>query len=334
MVARAARCVAAAGFVAERLGSPLTGGRFRRGRHRAERLVGLPGPLDLALTLGPLRHWATDPTIRISSREAWRATRTPDGPGTERIALTDGGARVTAWGPGASWLLDAAPDLLGAGDDPAAFEPRHPLLRELERQMRGLRLGRTRAVVESLVPAVAEQKVSGPEAHLTYRLLLLRYGAPAPGPGAKLGLRVPPTAATLAALPSYGLHPLGLERRRAETIRRACGRARRLEALVDLPTGEARERLTAIPGIGPWTAAEVAARALGDTDAVSVGDYNLPDLVCWALAGERHGDDARMLELLEPYRGQRARAIRLLEAARGWPARRGPRLALRRIAAI
>ena len=72
----------------------------------------------------------------------------------------------------------------------------------------------------------------------------------------------------------------------------------------------------AVPGIGPWTAAEVGVRALGDADAVSVGDFHLPNLVAFALAGEPRGTDARMLELLEPYRGQRARVVRLARAQR------------------
>ena len=57
----------------------------------------------------------------------------------------------------------------------------------------------------------------------------------------------------------------------------------------------------------------MAVRALGDDDAVSVGDFHIPNLVAWALAGEPRADDARMLELLEPYRGRRALVIRLLE---------------------
>ncbi len=86
-----------------------------------------------------------------------------------------------------------------------------------------------------------------------------------------------------------------------------------------------------MPGIGPWTAAEVGVRALGDADAVSVGDFHLPNLVAYALAGEPRGNDARMLELLEPYRGQRARVMRLLELSGIRPPRYGPRLAPRRI---
>lgn len=95
---------------------------------------------------------------------------------------------------------------------------------------------------------------------------------------------------------------------------------------------EARRRLMAVPGMGAWTAAEVAQVALGDADAVSVGDYHQPHLVSWALAREPRGSDARMLELLEPYRGHRARVVRLLLTGGLSAPRFGPHLPLRRIA--
>jgi len=94
----------------------------------------------------------------------------------------------------------------------------------------------------------------------------------------------------------------------------------------------ARRRLRALPGIGPWTAAEVTALALGDPDAVSVGDFHLPHVVSWALAGEPRGSDERMLELLEPYRGHRGRVLRLLQLAGITAPRFGPRMPLRWIA--
>jgi 3-methyladenine DNA glycosylase/8-oxoguanine DNA glycosylase len=90
-------------------------------------------------------------------------------------------------------------------------------------------------------------------------------------------------------------------------------------------------RLVGVPGIGPWTAAEVGVRALGDDDAVSVGDFHLKHLVSFALAGEPRGTDDRMLELLEPFRGQRARVVRLLELSGISAPRYGPRLSPRRI---
>jgi 3-methyladenine DNA glycosylase/8-oxoguanine DNA glycosylase len=125
-----------------------------------------------------------------------------------------------------------------------------------------------------------------------------------------------------------------VERRRAETVRAACAEARRLEACTLLPLEQAKARLGALRGVGPWTVAEVARLTLGDADAVSVGDYHLPNVVCWALAGQPRGSDAQMLELLEPYRGQRGRVVRLIEAGGIGPPRRGPRMASRSIAGI
>jgi 3-methyladenine DNA glycosylase/8-oxoguanine DNA glycosylase len=150
-------------------------------------------------------------------------------------------------------------------------------------------------------------------------------------------MRLPPPPATLAALPYYAYHPFGIEQRRAGLIRTVARAAERLEALVDeasSPGGDparAYSVLRAFPGIGPWTAAEVGIRAFGDADAVSVGDFHLPTIVSWALAGEPGGTDERMLELLEPYRGQRGRVLRLLELSGvGGPSRRAPRLSRQR----
>ena len=213
--------------------------------------------------------------------------------------------------------------MLGADDDPAAFEPPPGLLRELQRRNPGLRFGRSDAVFESLLPAIAEQKVTGFEARRAYRGLIRVYGEPAPGPGR---LRLAPAPERLAALPYYAFHPFGLEQRRAEIMRRAAARAPWLEAAGKLGPDAALARLRSVPGIGPWTAAETVRTAFGDPDAISIGDYHLPNLVCWALAGEPRGDDARMLELLEPFRGQRARAARLLETSGIGAPRYGPRM--------
>ncbi|MFN2505116.1 MAG: DNA-3-methyladenine glycosylase [Acidimicrobiales bacterium] len=270
----------------------------------------------------------------LSRGEAWRATRTPEGPVTTRITPSDQGLTVRAWGPGAAWALETFPGLVGAEDDDQGFTPDHPLLRDLTRRLPGLWLCRSGAVVEALVPSILEQKVIGLEARRSYAGLVRALGDPAPGPGGQAGLRVPPSPEKLARTPGYVFHRCGVERKRADAVRLACSYARRLEEAVSLPLPAAYARLTALPGIGPWTAAEVALVALGDPDAVSLGDYHLPNQVAYALAGESRADDARMLELLEPYRGQRGRVIRLVVAGAPAPPRFGPRLALNPIAAI
>lgn len=296
-----------------------------------ELMIRIERPIDLQATLGPLRRGGADPTIRCEPDGVWRATRTPDGPAAEHLMTEPSAVRAEAWGPGAAWALERAPALIGCLDDPDAFEAHHPLLRELHRRFPGLRLGRSNAVVEALVPSILGQKVPDAEAHRSYTRLVCALGEPAPGPA---GLLLPPAPEALAALPYHAYHPLDVERRRAETIRAACSRANRMEEAASMPPADAERRLRSIPGIGVWTAAEVRRIALGDPDAVSVGDYHLPNLVSWALAGEPRGDDERMLELLEPYLGQRGRVQRLLEVSGLRPPRYGPRTPLRSIASI
>ena len=293
----------------------------------------LDAPVDLGASLGALVRGHGDRTIRLAAGRAWLTTRTPDGPATLGLTLVaPDRLRAEAWGSGAEAALARVPELFAAGSGSLAAGP-DPRIARLSRRLPGIRILRTGSVFDTLVAAILEQKVTGTEAHRAWHGLVRRYGEPAPGP-AELGLRVFPSPATLAALPYWSYHEVGLERRRADLVRAIAARPARFEALVDLPHAEAQARLVAVPGIGPWTAAEVAVRALGDVDAVSVGDFHLPNIVAYALAGEPRADDARMLELLEPFRGQRALVVRLLELGGPRPPRYGPRLAPRRIEAI
>lgn len=288
-------------------------------------------PLDVRVTLGIHRRGTGDPTMRLEpDGRAWRATRTPEGAATTLITRLPGGTgvRVRAWGPGAAWAAAAVPALLGLHDDPAALVPRHAAIVDAIRRSPGLRIGRTAAVLEALVPAILEQKITGDEARRAFRALVIRHGEPAPGPG---GLRLQPLASTLAGLPYHAFHPLGIERRRADLIRALAAQADRVEATAVLEPAAAYAWLERIPGIGPWTAAEVGMRAFGDADALSVGDFHLRNMVAFALAGEARGTDERMVQLLEPYRGQRGRVTRLLERGGPRPPRYGPRMPTRHI---
>ena len=289
-------------------------------------VIELTSPIDLAATLWPVSHGTGDPTIRIGRGDAWRAMRTPRGAATVRLVAGQSTIKVSAWGDGAVWAVEHAPDLAGANDRPEALVPRHRVIADLVHRLPGLRLTATLRPFEALLPAICEQKVTGAEARAAFRGIIRAYGEPAPGPGR---LWLPPAPATLAAVPYFAFHRFGLERRRADLIRRCAELAPHLEGR---SSTEVAAILLRVPGIGPWTVAEVTRVAFGDPDAISVGDYHIPSQVAWALAGERRADDARMLELLEPYRGQRGRIQRLLEAGGFGPPRRGPRMAPRNIA--
>jgi 3-methyladenine DNA glycosylase/8-oxoguanine DNA glycosylase len=296
-----------------------------------ERRFEIKSGTDPALTLSALWWGPGDLVMQLGPGRAVRAMRLASGPATVDFEWSPGQAVARAWGAGASEALELLPGLIGELDDAPKLSAAHPIVAELARRNAGLRMTRGAPVFEMLVNSIIGQKVTGLEARRSQRMLLTRFGEPAPGP---LGLRLPPAPATLARTPYWAFHAFGLERRRADTIRAAAAIAPRLEQIRGMSPADASRRLQSVPGVGPWTAAETMRLALGDPDAVSVGDYNLPRQVCWVLANERDGDDARMLELLEPYAGQRARVVLLIERSGLRPARRAPRYAPRQIAGM
>jgi 3-methyladenine DNA glycosylase/8-oxoguanine DNA glycosylase len=299
---------------------------------RVRRRVPLAGPVDLRATLSPLARGPRDPCVQRGPREFWRATHTPDGPGAEHLRAVADGVDVEAYGPGAAWLVEHAPALVGAHDTGHEFAPTDAYVAGLHRRDRGLRLTTAGNPVELMVPTVLEQKVTSQEAHRAYSQLVRRHGHAAPGPNESL--RLPPTVRELAALPSFAWHVVGVERRRAEAVREVCRRGDAIERAAARGPEAFQRAATSLPGIGQWTASSVAGIAFGDPDAVVLGDYHLPSIVAWNLVGERRADDARMLELLEPFRPHRARVVALLARAGGHPPRRAPRRAVRDIRRI
>jgi 3-methyladenine DNA glycosylase/8-oxoguanine DNA glycosylase len=281
--------------------------------------------IDPRATISPLVRLRADPTSRLDHSGFWRAVSTPNGPGTLRLRWDRSGwVEAEAWGPGRVCLLDRVSGLLGVEDDLHGFAPSDPRVARLHHVHATLRLTRTGALWNELAMVVVEQRVSTPEAARSWARLVRRFGEPAPGPG---GLLAPPDPEVVAGSPYWAFHPLGVERRRADTLRRAARGVDRLGPIVGSSPEDVAARLQSIDGVGPWTGATVVALTHGDPDAVPVGDAGIPGLVGWALAGERDADDARMLELLEPFRGHRYRVIRLLMAEGRWPPRRAPRAA-------
>ena len=66
--------------------------------------------------------------------------------------------------------------MLGGLDDPSDFAPRHAVVEAALKPHPHWRIGRTGLVLESLVPAIIEQKVTGQEAFAGFRRLVYRYG--------------------------------------------------------------------------------------------------------------------------------------------------------------
>ncbi|MDN5892679.1 MAG: DNA-3-methyladenine glycosylase 2 family protein [Nocardioides sp.] len=288
-------------------------------------------PCPAGQILSVARRGPGDPTYRIDATGAhWRGVLTAEGPATLRIRPMprDGVIAARAWGNGAELLLDSLPALLGAEDDWSGFEPRHPVLIEAHRRHPHWRIGRTGRVMEALVPAIIEQKVTGQEAFLGFRRLVRRYGARAPGPVGTQDLWVPPTPRELADVPSWDWLKMRIDPARSRTLVSAARVAASLERVSAVPSGEADRRLRSLPGVGAWTSAETRSRALGDPDAVSFGDYHVAADIGWALTGTPL-DDAGMADLLQEWAGHRYRVQALVGLARLRRPRRGPRMAPR-----
>ncbi|HKY47961.1 MAG TPA: DNA-3-methyladenine glycosylase 2 family protein [Acidimicrobiia bacterium] len=280
-------------------------------------------PLALRATLAPLGGY-------FRPDGWWAPMRTPDGPATLHLRRTDNAVEAVGYGPGMGRALESVPGLIGIDDHPEEFRTKHPIVGELHRRNPGLRIGRTGRVFDALLVAIVAQKVTGKEAGRGLRQLTRSYSEPAPGP---MSLQLPPDPEQLAEAAYFDLHPLGIERRRADTIHRVASDAVRIERLADVGAEDACAYLERIRGVGVWTSAETVVVSHGHSDALSVGDFHHKNEVAWHLTGRPRGTDEEMVELLEEFRPHRARVMRLLATLGHAPAF-GPRMPIRSIAEI
>jgi 3-methyladenine DNA glycosylase/8-oxoguanine DNA glycosylase len=260
------------------------------------------------MALSSFRFGSGDPTTRLGPGTFWRATFTPDGPGTLFLDWRGGPTRAQAWGPGADWLLARVPALTGELDPGHRFVDAHPVVMRAQRNHPDVRFGASGTLYHELLPNILGQRITAREALQQWRLLVMRLGEPAPGPNPTL--RLPPAPESLVDRPSWWFHPLGIEVTRAETLRQVARHASRLHDWATLPSPG--EQLRLLPGVGQWTVGCVLATAMGDPDAVAVGDYHLKNVVVHAFTGRPRGTDEEMMDLLEPYVGQRGRVVKLL----------------------
>ncbi|GAA1404276.1 hypothetical protein AUR04nite_09340 [Glutamicibacter uratoxydans] len=286
-------------------------------------------PVSLTKSLGILRRGLGDPTIRLAPNEAWLAFATPFGDASLRISKSalNSPATISAWGSGASWAVEHAPDLLGASDDWSDFDASDfaQSLPEMVRRVRSenldLILPRTNRIFDHLLGAVLEQRVTGIEANHAWRWLIRHKGRAAPGP-APLGLAIAPGAQEIASVTRWEWQAARVDAQRARTLRQVASVAHSLDWWAQQPedarkpsargAGTLEAALLSVPGIGQWTVAETLQRSHGSANQISVGDFHLAGFVGQVLAGRRV-NDAAMLELLAPFQPHRQRVVRLLQ---------------------
>ena len=290
-------------------------------------------PRSLRHTLGAQRNGFGDPTTLIEPGRFVRGALTPDGPGTLLLRWAhdpappdSDGLVAEAWGPGAEWLLAQTDALVGEHDRPVEFPDAPAAVVRSLRLTRPTRIGASGDLYHHLLPTILAQRVTAGEAVRQWERLCQALGEPAPGPAeVTRGLRLPPAPASLHLRPAWWFHPLGIESKRALALTEVARHADKLWTWAASGPTVTAERLALLPGVGPWTIGSVLGPCLGDADAVPVGDYHFPNTVAWALAREPRADDARMLDLLAPYTGQRGRVLRALVSVAGSAPSFGPR---------
>jgi 3-methyladenine DNA glycosylase/8-oxoguanine DNA glycosylase len=290
--------------------------------------VALDGPYSVKLALPGHGH-TIDPTYVGRPDSVHFAARTPAGPVSVRARTASGTLRIEAWGDGAGWVVGRADRIAAHHDDPRPLRFGDDRIDDLNRRHPGLRHAAHGCVVDGLLARIHGQRVLAVEAGRSWAALCRELGDDAPGP---LGLRLPPDHERLANSPTWWFHQHGVERGRARTMVAVARNAHRLSEVVDVPLPEAYGRMRAMPGLGPWTVNGVARTALGDPDAIIVGDYWFSHAVCSFFTGRPRGSDEEMLALVERWAGQRGRVERLVHLSghrvqRFAPGRPTPRIA-------
>jgi 3-methyladenine DNA glycosylase/8-oxoguanine DNA glycosylase len=278
---------------------------------------------DLAARLGWYRHGRHDPTTRIGPAGMVRAMWSEDGPAAVAMSWATGTLEIDAWGPGAARAVESVRRMAAIDRHAVPLPDHHPAVTAAARRFPGLWAGASGDLYHALLPTILAQRITSGEAVRQWSRLCHLLGERPPGPD--LGLLLPPRPERLAGVPAWSLHPLGIEAKRARALTEVARVAHRLWDWARRPPGEVAAKLGLIRGVGPWTIGSVLGPACGDDDAVAIGDYHLPSIVAWNLAGEPRGTDARMLGLLEPFLGQRGRVVRLLAHAGRRPPAFGPR---------
>jgi 3-methyladenine DNA glycosylase/8-oxoguanine DNA glycosylase len=186
-----------------------------------------------------------------------------------RIEPGEGGARFE---PGEPTLTEPVRRYLGAPFDLdafTAFAATEPVLARLTEGLRGFRPPLAPDPYETLVTSITAQQISLHAAFAVRNRLIQAFGQPFEHAYSF------PTRTRMAAAEPEELLPLGFSRRKAEYVVGLAGSDLDLGGLAILSDEEVKARLTALPGIGEWTADWFLARHLARPEAWPAGDLGL-----------------------------------------------------------
>ena len=192
--------------------------------------------------------------------------------------------------------------LLGLEQDLAPFyslAESDPVLGQVVERSHGLHVPHTGSVFEALVLAVLGQQISAKVAR-TMRMLIIEAFGRSGEFGGQTYYAFPRPEAIRASSPEV-LQTMKLTRRKSEYIHGIAGAALDpavgLEGIGSLGSEEAVRRLTALRGVGRWTAQWALIRATGHADALPLGDLALRRAVSRLYKDGAEVTDAEVEEL-------------------------------------
>jgi 3-methyladenine DNA glycosylase/8-oxoguanine DNA glycosylase len=194
--------------------------------------------------------------------------------------------------------------LVGSPNARPAAPTDHPVMTRATMRHRNLRLPATGLVFVESVKAVLGQRITGRDAALQWARLVRATSSTIRGTSSVEMMQLPAPSQVLQ-LSTVAFHEMGIEGRRARTIRQLADLAQRGHLDHVTTSNELAARIRDVVGFGPWSIAVASGNAFGDPDALPVGDFHHKNTVAFALTGRARGTDDEMVELLAPYQGWR-----------------------------
>jgi DNA-3-methyladenine glycosylase II len=246
--------------------------------------LAVDGPLDVAATLARYHRWGEDPTTRVDGDVLRRVLRLGERllPYEVRAAGGVDDARLTITIPGDAAEVEPAVmaevrRLYGLDFDLVGFyriAKADAALAPLVEPLYGMRPTLAATPLEMLIGSISAQQVNLSFAFACRARLVRRWGTPVATPDGEVWAF--PTPASLAAARLREYRALKFSTRKGEYIRDVARGVVRgtldLDGLMTAPSADVIATLTALRGLGRWTADWFLARCCGRGDICPAGD--------------------------------------------------------------